>query len=149
MKAYFSIGNNLLLMKFAFGKRRRVSRNEDGVTAIEYAILAPVFVSMVIGTLNLSLALHKANTAKWAVKKAARTLLVTNDMDEDAIQKLINERIHAIHPNMDLEISYKLDSSGSLPIGRISATYVHKVTVPLVSTFRARFPIEVNVPRTS
>lgn len=133
------------MKRFAFAKRQ-LRRSEDGVTALEFALLAPVFLTLVFGVLQVSIAFHKGNTAQWAVKKAARQVLLNDDLNEVEIQEIVNQNLKSVGEAIDLDIHYKVDSSGSVPVGRITATYTHKVTIPAIRTFYARFPIDVSVP---
>ncbi len=133
------------MKRFGFVKRK-LQRSEDGVTAIEFAMLAPVFLALVFGVLQVSIAFHKGNTAQWAVKKAARAVLLNDDLNEAQIQELVDLQLKSIGEPIDLDIHYNVDRSGSVPIGRITAVYTHKVTVPAVRTFYAKFPIDVSVP---
>lgn len=50
----------------------RLWRNIRGATALEFAILAPVFVMIVIGGINLGLLLFAAGSLHYAVEDAAR-----------------------------------------------------------------------------
>lgn len=133
-------------MKLFVYVKRLFQRDDRGVTAIEYALLAPVFLVIVFAVLQISIAFHKGNTAQWAVKKAARQLLVNDDLDEDGLQEIVNEHLTSLGEDLTIDIAYTVDESGTVPIGRITATYTHQIVVPAVSTFTARFPIDVSVP---
>ena len=135
-----------LMKNFGFA-RRRLQRDERGATALEFAILTPVFLVMLFAVLQVSIAFHKGNTAQWAVKKAARQVLLDDSMTESQVQALVDSNLDAIGESLRLHVHYTVDTSGSVPIGRIRATYVHKVSVPALTTFYARFPIDVVVPK--
>ena len=52
-------------------------RAEAGVTSIEFALIAPVFLILVFFGMQLSLGLHKANTVERAIEQATRQAFLT------------------------------------------------------------------------
>lgn len=122
-------------------------RREDGATAIEFALIAPVLMSMVLMTLQIGLALHKGNTVQWAINKAARAALLDTTLNEDGIQDYIDARIKTIDSNSSIEISYDVTTVGTVALGTISGTYYHDIDVPFLPAFTAKFDIDVSVPR--
>ncbi|MCR9079940.1 MAG: pilus assembly protein [Hyphomonadaceae bacterium] len=133
---------------FAFDRAQwRVLRRDEGATAIEFALIAPVLMSMVLMALQIGLALHKGNTVQWAINKAARAALLDTSLDEAAIQDYIDARIKTIDSNAAVEINYNVTTVGTAALGTISGTYYHEVEVPFFPSFTARFDIDVSVPR--
>jgi Flp pilus assembly pilin Flp len=47
-------------------------RNEQGTTAVEFAIVAPVFIALLVGTLSLCVALFLIGSLHFAVEEGAR-----------------------------------------------------------------------------
>lgn len=130
-------------------KRNIFRRDQNGATALEFAILAPIFLTLILATLQLSIAMHNGNTVKWAVKKAARDVLVDNTLTQAEIQSLVDGYLTDVGSNVSVSVTYALDSSGSLTIGNLSANYQHKVDVPFLRSFTADFPVNVSVPHAS
>lgn len=126
--------------------RRRLGASEGGATALEFALLAPVFMVLVFAILQLSIAMHHGNSAKWAVERASRHVLVDNSLTQVQIQELIDDYLKAVGSSAGIEITYAVDTSGSIPYGTISGTYSHVIDVPLLPEFTARFPATVVVP---
>lgn len=127
--------------------RRGPLRQEDGATAVEFALLAPVLISMILFILQIGLALHKGNTVQWAVNKAARAALLNPTLDESDIADYVNARLDTIDPLIEVEIAYSVTTVGTATIGNISGTYFHEVAVPFLPSFTAEFDIDVSVPR--
>lgn len=122
-------------------------RREEGATAVEFALLAPVFVALVLMCLQIGMALHKGNTVQWAINKAARAALLDDTLDEPAIQAFINERIKSIDNHAQITVEYEVRTVGTAEVGNIFGTYYHKVEVPFLPAFTAEFDIDVSVPR--
>lgn len=133
---------------FAFDRlKQRTLRREDGATAVEFALLAPVFLAMVLICLQIGMALHKGNTVQWAINKAARAALLDDTLDEAGIQAYIDERIKTIDNQAKIVIEYGVETVGTAEVGTIFGTYYHQVEVPFLPAFTAKFDIDVSVPR--
>lgn len=137
------------MRRSVFAKRLFFRQDQRGATALEFAILAPLFLTLILATLQLSIAMHNGNTAKWAVKKAARDLLVDNTLTQAEIQSLVDGYLTDVGSNVSVTVTYALDTSGSLTIGNLSANYEHKIDVPFLRSFTADFPVSVSVPHAS
>ena len=130
---------------FVFAKL--IKRREDGATAVEFALLAPVLITLIMLILQIGLALHKGNSVQWAINKAARAALLDDSMDKVQIQAFIDERIRTIDPYASITIDYAVTEVGSAEVGTISGTYYHTIEVPFLPVFTAKFDIDVSVPR--
>lgn len=136
------------MKQYGFDKcRARDWREESGATAIEFALIAPVLMSMVLMTMQIGLALHKGNTVQWAINKAARAALLDTSLDEAGIQNYIDARISTIDSGASVDISYEVTTVGTAALGTISGTYYHNIEVPFLPAFTAKFDIDVSVPR--
>lgn len=51
---------------------RRLWRNDDGATAVEFALVAPCVVMLLVGVMSLSLLLLSAGSMHYATEAAAR-----------------------------------------------------------------------------
>jgi len=47
-------------------------RNQDGTTAVEFAIIAPVFIMLILGTIGFCFALFLVGSLHYAVEDGAR-----------------------------------------------------------------------------
>lgn len=128
-------------------RTRRALRREDGATAVEFALIAPILLSMVLMALQIGLALHKGNTVQWAINKAARAALLDTTLDEEGIQNYIDARIKTIDSTASVDIKYEVTTVGAAALGTISGTYYHNVDVPFFPSFKAKFDVDVSVPR--
>lgn len=60
---------------------RRLLRNSQGATAIEFAIVAPVLFLIIFGTLEFALIMHVSSVVEHAVHEGARFGITGNDYD--------------------------------------------------------------------
>ena len=63
---------------------KSIRQNQDGTTAVEFSIVAPVFFLMVFGTIGLSFALFLIGSLHYAVEDGARCASVKTTICTDA-----------------------------------------------------------------
>ena len=54
------------------GEFHKLADNEDGTTAVEFAIVSPIFIALVIGIMSLCLCLFLLGSLHIAVEEGAR-----------------------------------------------------------------------------
>lgn len=123
---------------------KRLSKSEDGASALEFALIFPLFAAMLFGTIQLGLAYYFAGSIQYALERAARTRMVTA-MSASQVQAAFDAEV-APFTDDNIPISYSVDSSGDVPIATMSATFTYQVVVPFVPTFNISFPVVTKVP---
>jgi len=63
---------------------RHIWREQRGATAVEFAIVSPVFIAMVVGLLALCLCLFLVGSLHYSVEEAARCASVRTTVCKDA-----------------------------------------------------------------
>jgi Flp pilus assembly protein TadG len=58
--------------------------DQQGTTAVEFAIIAPVFIAMIVGTITLSIGLFLIGSLHFAVEDGARCASVKTTICSDA-----------------------------------------------------------------
>jgi len=125
---------------------RRWRRSEDGASALEFALISPVLVMMIIGSMQVAIAFHKGSSVQWASEQALRMAMVDADMSQVELQAAVEERLSGLGSGLDVQVAYVVDRSGTIPIGRMTVDYVYPVTIPLLKTFDARFQVSSSAP---
>ena len=59
-------------MKVAFRGPRRILADRRGVTALEFAFVAPIFIALQLGTIYVSLMMFSVSALEYAVQEGAR-----------------------------------------------------------------------------
>jgi Flp pilus assembly protein TadG len=126
-------------------KLMRLSADNSGASALEFALVLPVFVMMVFGTIQLGLAYYFAGSVQFALERTARMTMVDQDMSAGQVQTAFANELSAF-TNQNISITYTVDNGGPVPIAELSATYVHEFVVPLVPAFDLEFDVETRVP---
>ena len=93
--------------RFSLGK---FLRNDQGVSAVEFALIAPVFFGILLVAFEFGFAFYARAILQGAVEEAARTASLENTQ-WDEIENLVNNKVRQVIPVSDseTEISFDLD----------------------------------------
>ena len=112
-----------------------------GTTAVEFAIVAPVFIALVIGTMALCVGLFLVGSLHFAVEDGARCASVKTTICSDAASTVAYAEIRYFGPNVSPTFTYAAAACGNSVSASISysmnvgfTTY----TIPISAT--ACFP---------
>lgn len=87
---------------------RQLAKDERGVTAVEFALIAPVFLLMLLGTFNLGQAVYLQGVFHGAVQDAGRDAgLESGAANLAAIDSLVMKRVAGIAPEGSIISSRK------------------------------------------
>lgn len=144
----------------------RFSRPERGATVVEFAIAAPIFFLLLLGTFEFGRYYYVQHTIQFGTREGTRLALVgrtLNDEDgnplsrEDSIRRMIRDHVTpAVNPDEVLINIYPVESDYSDPGGwdqqsnpgnpgqymRVRTRYTYRFITPFVGDF---FPGGVNV----
>ncbi len=121
---------------------RRWSSHSGGATVIEMAILAPVFLTALVGVLQLGWAFHCAATMRWALETSARALLISPTTTESQLRSAVADRVEAASGVRTVTVALVRDNG----VARATAVYRHPLDLPLVPRVNLRFRAETVVP---
>lgn len=83
---------------------RRVAKNEDGATIIEFAIIAPVFFFMLLGTFDIGYAIYMRSALNGAIQQAARDAAL--QAGSDPIQRrAMDDNVRNILKNVNTKLT--------------------------------------------
>jgi Flp pilus assembly protein TadG len=123
----------------------RVRRDESGATAVEFAIICPIFFMMLIGIVQLSIAYFHGATVQWAVDRAMRVAMVDADITSTEIQNLVEEDLGVIG-TPDIDLTYTVDNSTEIPLAHVVASYELPVQILFVPEFTMELSVESYIP---
>ncbi|MBV7266275.1 TadE/TadG family type IV pilus assembly protein [Erythrobacter ani] len=87
------------MIRCAKPSARAIAGSEEGATAIEFAILAPVLLVMIIGTMDLGLELYARSVVAGAMQEAGRdSALEPGGPTAAQMDAAVESQIHAIVP---------------------------------------------------
>ncbi len=78
-------------------RRRSLRRDRDGVTAVEFAIVAPVMLLLIFGLLDLTFQAYIQSVLDGAVNAAARSgTIEENAADQSAVDQRVADQVHTV-----------------------------------------------------
>jgi Flp pilus assembly protein TadG len=119
---------------------------ESGAAALETALVLPVFMTLVIGILNVGWALYCGAEVRHAVERATRLIIIDPDTTETAVQADVTGSLNAANPD-DVNLTMTTESVGSGgQIARLTWTYGYTIDVPMINPMVLDFGSSIVVP---
>jgi Flp pilus assembly pilin Flp len=133
-------------MQSAFVRRtRNFACDDDGAAAVEFAIIAPVLLTCIVGILMLGISYYEAATVQWSLERTLRSAMVHPDLSADDIRARIEADLEAIG-SPEIDFHYEIDDSGSVPLAVVSAGYEVPLKIPFVPDLALHFEAENVAP---
>jgi Flp pilus assembly protein TadG len=106
---------------------------ERGATAVEFALVAPVFLLFVLGIMDLGRLFYIKNIMQYAVEQAARYVMVNPTISQTALETYAENQAATLFS----EITFTADAPGTDVVGEvtyrtISADYTFNYMMPLM-----------------
>jgi Flp pilus assembly pilin Flp len=118
-----------------------VWNNNRGTTAVEFAVVAPVFIALVVSTFYLCMGLFLVGSLHFAVEEGARCASVNTSVcsDKSAIKSYTQS--HYYGPGSSPTFDYELADCGNSVSASVNyAANLGLATVTIPITARACFP---------
>lgn len=118
---------------------------EQGASAVEFAMILPVFVTMTLGTIQMSIVYYQAGSVQFALEETAREVMVDPSMTFSQIAMSIEDKVKSLTAQ-DVSVTYSVDNSGPVAIAQVNATFSIEVVIPFVPAFTLPFDAETHIP---
>ena len=87
-----------MMVKRKMGWRiKAFSRNEDGAAAVEFALVAVLFLTTLFGILEMGRIFWTLNTLQYAAESAARHYLTNTDISDEDLEDYVSDKMEEIH----------------------------------------------------
>jgi Flp pilus assembly protein TadG len=87
---------------------RQLRRDQQGVSVVEFALLAPVLLTMLMGLMDLAYNMYTAQMLQGAVQAAARKSTIEGaSTNSAAIDGVVTTAVHAVAPSATMTFSRK------------------------------------------
>jgi Flp pilus assembly pilin Flp len=120
-------------------------RDTRGAAAVEFAMVAPVLITCIVGILMLGMAYYEGATVQWSLQRTLRAAMIDPNLTADDIEQALKERLEAIG-SPEIDFSYVVDESGSVPLAIATANYEVPLRVPFVPDLALHFSAESVAP---
>lgn len=133
-------------MPCASARHLRILRNQDGASAIEFAMVFPLLVVLMVGVTAMGQALYATSSAQWAIERSVRQLMIDPTVSGEDLAAAMETQIRELS-GLNVTVTYEEDNSGPLPIGRTFTEVELPIVIPFIPSFTVRYGIESFVPR--
>lgn len=121
-------------MRGVLTRLRRLARNQDGVAAVEFALIAPAFFSLLLVVIDISRYMWVLNTMQYAIDDAVRVGVI-RELPDEQIEDRVVAALTPINSSSNVDVTVESDTS--------------VVTVTATSTYSFFFPLSVAISETT
>ena len=118
---------------------------DNGASAVEFAMILPVFVTMTLGTIQMSIVYYQAGSVQFALEETAREVMINPSMSLNQIETSIEAKVESL-TSQQVSVTYTVDNSGPVSIAQVNATFSIQVVIPFVPAFTVPFDAETHIP---
>ena len=115
-----------------------------GMAAIEFALISPLLILLLLGAIQLGWALHNAASVRWALEASARSLMINPSLTEDAVRTDMVARLSKVADASDIEVTVTPDEDEESVV--LESTYTAELTLPILPAETLTFRNRVTVP---
>jgi len=126
--------------------RRRFVRDASGASALEFALISPALILLIVGGFQLAWTMHCAATVRWALELNARNLLLQPTESASTLKAAMVSTISGKAKADDLTVTITTDSSGPSPMLVATSIYRSTLSVPFVHDTPLTFTSVTKVP---
>jgi Flp pilus assembly protein TadG len=116
-------------------RRHRRFRSESGQAAVEFALLAPALIALLLGIVQGGIALHNYITLTDAARSAARQAIearVSGVTQTDVQQAAWDAAPDLDHANLDVTLADPLDPGFNTSGSRLSVTVTYPYSINIL-----------------
>ena len=124
---------------------RRFARDAGGATAVEFAIVVPVFLAIMMTIWEFGFAQHKLSSIRFAMENASRSLMVNNALTEAQLSTMVKTQLSSIADN---NVTVRLSSTtvSGATVKTLTGTYTSSIGIPGMATIPISWSTVVSTP---
>lgn len=130
--------------QFSFG--RRFGRGEGGATAVEFALVFPLFVGLLIGIFEFSRMMFLASSVQYSVDRAARMAVIDPTVSLSDIESEI-QNLLAVSNSPTVDLTVTRTTLGTTDIAQVAAQYNHVVSPVFFEPFTVTWDFVTVIPQ--
>ncbi|PWE18375.1 hypothetical protein DDZ18_01860 [Marinicauda salina] len=126
--------------------------DDRGATAIEFAMITPVLVTLLVATIVFGNAFYTLSSVQWAMEETSRLLMLDGSLSEAQYERRLNALLGDIN-GMTIDVTFvdvnygTEDDPAELPVTRISADVSYPIEIPFVDGFTIDYTVQTEAPR--
>jgi Flp pilus assembly protein TadG len=128
-------------------RRVRFWRDNSGATALEFGLILPIFVMLLLGGFQVAWVMHSAATVRWSLESSSRMLLLNPNTTQDQLRTAVAAKLAGMVNPADVTVTLVTDTSvAGAPVLRASSDYRPTVIIPLISSWNLDLKASTAVP---
>jgi len=129
---------------------KHIIDDDRGSAAIEFSLVLPVFLIMVIGIFAVGWAAHSTHNLRYALAEGARALQLKPTITQSELQTLVRSKVFEAHGPEDVSVTLTIDPlSAGVKLAHTTASYPVTFIVPLVGSYSFSYSVSMTVPVTA
>jgi len=122
-------------------------RDTSGATALEFALISPLLVMMIVGGFQLAWAMHCAASVRWSLETSARNLMMNPAESAATLKSAMLAELAGKATPSSLSVTISQDTSNAASKLLVAtSTYRTILTVPFVASQPLTFTSVTRVP---
>lgn len=119
---------------------RRFARCDRGAALVEFAFAAPVIIMLMIGILQVAVALHAAGGVRHAIGEGVRFAKVNRAASAADVETFVRGRFAGVDEAKIKTLKVERGvTAGGAPFARISIAYQPEIVIPFLEPRTVRF----------
>jgi len=116
---------------------------DSGATALELALVLPIFIALLFGIFSFGLAQHKLSSIRYAMTTASRTLMLNPTLTQSQVEAIVKAKLNALaDPNVTITLAFSDTAAGR--VAHLTGIYTTEVGVPTVATYPIHYQTTVH-----
>lgn len=129
-----------------FSLGRRFGSAEGGATAVEFALVLPLFIMLLIGIFELSRMMFVTSSVQYSVDRAARLAVIDPTVSLSDIETDILNRL-AVSNSPTVDLTVVRTTIGVTDVAQVSAHYDHLVSPVFFEPFTVGWDFVTIIPQ--
>ncbi|MER8367463.1 TadE/TadG family type IV pilus assembly protein [Mesorhizobium sp. M1348] len=127
-------------------KSRAFTGDASGGAALEFALIAPFLIMLLIGIFAFGWALNAMSSVRYTLETSSRALQMKNSLTQAQIQAIATEKLLDLGLK-DVKVTIAIDApSGGFRMAHLTAQYAFVIEFPYFDRYPINYQTTVTVP---
>lgn len=123
----------------------RLLADHVGATAVEFAMVLPIFVAMVFGIIQFGWAQHCNSSLRFAMEKASRALLLNPTLSESDLQTMVQNTLTGVS-DTNVTVHLQMNNTAAGKVANLTGVYSTVIGIPALASFPINYSTTVSTP---